>query len=80
MTENLKKHDISSEEWREYEYAEGNGWANGIDEYVYLIPYPVTLYVSHTGSHRVVDKLGITHYMPSGWRVIRWRADPEVEF
>lgn len=59
-------HDISNEEWREYEYTDGH---------IMRISFPKTLVVKTKDagdSHRVVDSYDIVHYMPSGWRTIRW--------
>jgi hypothetical protein len=64
--------DISTEEWREYDF--GNR--------CYRIEKPLRLYVGNT-SHRVVDSDGITHCLPApGFQgcVLRWKAAPEVSF
>jgi len=70
----LQKSDISSEEYREYDFG-GR---------VYVIPKPKTLYVRPGGStHRVVDASGITHCLPApgvNGCVLRWKADPAVSF
>jgi hypothetical protein len=54
---------ISTENWREYEYEDG---------YVLRINSPHTLYISESGTHRVFDNHEIVHYVPPGWRTIRW--------
>lgn len=72
--EGLNKFDVTSESWREYIFADG---------FTYKIENPVTLYVKRKAegdSHRVVDRAGVTHYVPMGWRALRWVASPEVEF
>ena len=56
--------DISSEEWREYEFA--SGAKVRIDE-------PLQLHVSDHG-HRVLDANGTSHYIPLGWIHLSWRA------
>lgn len=63
----LKEFDISHEMWREYD------WCGRI----YRINNPVTLYLRPGGStHRVVDKDGIAHCVPSVGVmgcVLRWQ-------
>ena len=62
-TEGLKALDLKGvEKWREYVFSDG---------FVYRVTEPVKLYVSASGSHRVVDAFGIAHHV-SGWRAIRW--------
>lgn len=67
--------DIQTEQFREYLFSDGT---------VYRIVKPTTLWVKKSDggdSHRVLDAEGITHYIPSGWRVIRWSApDAPVTF
>lgn len=56
------------EEWREYVYADG---------FTYRVDTPAALFVKNKpegDSHRVVDASGVTHYIPSGWRILRWRG------
>lgn len=68
----MEPRDISSEQWREYDFA-GR---------VYRIHAPKRLYVGTT-THRVVDGEGVTHCLPApGERgcVLRWKATPEVSF
>lgn len=70
----LRRCEITSESWREYVYKDG---------FVYRVTATRRLYIrkSDAGdSHRAVDADGVVHYIPAGWRVIRWVADPEVEF
>lgn len=68
----MKPLDISSEEWREYDYG-GR---------VYRIERPVELFIGNT-SHRIVDSQGITHCCPAPGHhgcVLRWKATPPVSF
>lgn len=58
----MKEFDISSEVWREYEYE---------DEYTFRIN-PETLFISDSGSHRVLDIDGVVHYIRGDWRQLRW--------
>jgi hypothetical protein len=67
----MDQNDISTEQWREYDY--GNGIA-------YRVENPLTLYrkTDEKGdSHRVVDAAGVTHYPKRGWVGIRWFAPTE---
>lgn len=65
----MKFHDISSEEWREYEF-------DGVTKKV-RIEKPIALNVSKTGGHRLIDSQGISHYIPRGWKHLSWKADPQ---
>lgn len=60
--------DLSCEEWREYELAEGK---------VYRITSPKALYLRKGGNtHRVLDSAGVVHCIPGpGYRdtVLRWK-------
>lgn len=72
MEDKMEAKDISSEEWREYDFG-GR---------VYRILAPRELYVGTT-THRVVDLAGITHCVPAPGQVgcvLRWKADPAVSF
>ncbi len=78
----LKFTDISSEEFRTYTF--GNSLAKGgriSDEYATTtIHGPQHLNVSR-GGHRILDKDGISHYVPKGWLHLSWKAkDGEPHF
>jgi hypothetical protein len=66
---NLEFRDISAELWRTYVYPDGSE---------VTIKHPVAVALTHTskpfggGSHRVVDRDGIGHYVPSGWNHLFW--------
>lgn len=68
MTTELKKFDITDEEYREYDFG-GR---------VYRIVSPMELYIRPGGStHRVVDATGVVHCVPSpGIQgcVLRWKT------
>lgn len=64
----MEKKDISVEAWREYQF--GN-------KVVVRIEKPVDLYISASGSHRVVDEEGITHWVRGDFTTIRWFAPDE---
>jgi hypothetical protein len=55
--------DISSEEYRTYEFAEGSTTINE----------PISLSVSENG-HRVLDASGKSHYIPKTWLRLEWKA------
>lgn len=59
----MKIINVKSEEYREYVYGEE----------VYRIDSPVEVHVTESGSHRVVDTLGITHRPADGWLALRWK-------
>jgi hypothetical protein len=64
--------DITTEEWREYDFG-GR---------VYRIEKPVRVFIGAT-THRVVDSAGITHCVPKPGLegcAIRWKANPPVSF
>jgi hypothetical protein len=68
----IEHKDISSEQWREYDF-EGR---------VYRIDNPRTLVIGQT-THRVVDAAGVTHCVPAPGNngcVLRWQATPPVSF
>jgi hypothetical protein len=70
--------DISTEEWREYEFGDGRI----VYRIVYRIENPKTLYVGST-THRVVDGSGVAHCVPAPGHqgcVLRWKANPPVSF
>ena len=60
--------DISSEEYRIYDFGVVKGGVR--------IDHPRDLHVSDSGGHRILDKEGVSHYIPSGWLHISWKADP----
>ena len=57
----LEFKDISSEKWREYLYT----------DQVIRIDKPLKIHVSPNG-HRVFDADQISHYIPNGWKHVRW--------
>lgn len=69
--------DISSEEWRMYEFPHG----------ILTIKSPTRLLVCESSkggdSHRVIDSDGLSYYVPSGWLAIKWKpreGSPAVSF
>jgi hypothetical protein len=58
--------DISSEEYRSYDFGE---------KFV-RIERPIALSVSKSGGHRILDADEKSHYIPSGWIHLIWRAKP----
>ena len=57
--------DISSEEYREYVFLKGE---------TITIEKPTHLHVSESGAHRLLDARGVSHYIPSGWVWLSWKA------
>lgn len=60
--------DISTEEWREYQFAKGE---------LVRIEKPLGLKITHHpdgDSHRVEAADGHGHYVRSGWLAIRWHV------
>lgn len=66
----LKFSDISTEDFREYVYP----------DMTIRIDNPTELNVAKSGGHRVLDAEGISHYIPTGWRHLRWKANPAFSF
>lgn len=56
--------DISAEEFRQYSFPTGS----------VTITAPVQLCVTKSGSHRVLDAQGNSHYIPSGFLHIAWKS------
>jgi len=67
----LEFQDISSEEWREYVTPTG---ADSNKALVIRIEAPLKLHVSASGGHRVFSADGVSHYIPAGWKHLRWKA------
>lgn len=74
---NITEHDLTAEEWREYEW----------DGSTYRIDSPTALYLKDGGTtHRVRDEAGIVHLVPApGERgcALRWKprnASEPVQF
>ena len=63
--------DIATESWREYTYTDG---------YTVFVDNPSKLLVRDSGAHCVVDKDGVTYYVPDGWRLLRWKDKNLVTF
>lgn len=58
--------DISSEEWRMYNFG----------EYSIQINNPQWLSVSESGGHRILDDAGVSHYIPPKWLMLSWKGNP----
>jgi len=56
---------ITTEKYRTYEWGDG---------FVVTIKEPTHLNVSKSGGHRLLDKEGKSHYVPSGWKHIYWEV------
>lgn len=57
--------DVSSEDHRIYEFESGR---------TIRIEAPKWLHVAASGSHRLLDGSGVSHYIPSGWIWLRWTS------
>jgi hypothetical protein len=57
--------DISSEEYRNYTFPDG---------LQITINNPTHLNVSAKGNHRLLDASGVSHYIPTGWVWLSWKA------
>lgn len=57
--------DISSENVRWYIFEGGQ---------IVEIEYPSWLHVSPSGGHRILDAVGICHYIPPTWIHLCWRV------
>jgi hypothetical protein len=71
MNNDLKEMEITTEEWREYRYSNGD---------VYRIENPTHLWLKSDergDSHRILDADGSTHYPRRGWVAIVWSAPAE---
>jgi hypothetical protein len=56
--------DISSEDYRVYVFSDMEIRIEG----------PQMLSVASSGGHRVFDAQGVSHYVPKGWRHLKWKA------
>lgn len=61
----LEFSDISSEQWREYQFLGGE---------TIRIDAPLKLNVSESRNHRIFDAHGISHYIPAGWIHLKWKV------
>jgi len=61
--------DISSELYREYVFP----------DMTIKIQNPIALNVSYSsGGHRVWDAAGVSHYVPGGWKEIKWEVKHDM--
>lgn len=61
--------DISSEEYRVYEFKSFLFFKRFVK-----LDKPLKLAVSASGGHRVYTADGLSHYIPSGWIHLYWKA------
>ncbi|QIG69784.1 hypothetical protein EVB81_215 [Rhizobium phage RHph_I46] len=64
VDESIDISDISSEEYRVYEFQE-----TGI-----IISNPIALHIRNSGAHNVITADGETVYVPAGWLCLRWKV------
>ena len=67
----LEFRDISSEEYRAYTFSVQDGVSD------VTIEDPLWLHISESGGHRIFDAEGISHYIPTGWILLSWKAKPD---
>jgi hypothetical protein len=68
----LQFRDISAEYWRAYYFPDGSFVT--IDDPVALSLNCEGAYPAWGGgSHRVIDNLGVAHYIPRGWIELKWQ-------
>jgi hypothetical protein len=60
----FKFKDISTEEYRIYDFGDN----------IVRIDEPTHLSVSDSGGHRIFDAYGVSHYVPTGWLHLKWKA------
>ncbi len=58
---------IGTEESRTYVFPGGD---------LVQIDNPLYINVSSSGSHRIFDGQGVSHYVPSGWNHLSWITKP----
>lgn len=58
--------DISTEEFRTYIFP---------GEVQAVVRDPVALAVNQQGSHRIIDRAGMSHFIPAGWHHLVWKSD-----
>lgn len=73
---------IKKELWREYDFVTID--AMGISNvYTLKIEKPLVLHVSKSGGHRIIDSIGMVHYIPYKWIALRWmneKGAPRLHF
>ena len=69
--------DISTEQWRTYIFPEEHLPDGRIKPETWVtINTPAYLNVSPSGGHRILDRAGVSHYIPCGWKHLYWLAEP----
>jgi hypothetical protein len=71
LPEEMNWKNIGTEEHRTYQFP---------DEQYVTIKFPIALAVAESGSHRRVVAGGLSHYIPSGFIHIEWKANPPFSF
>lgn len=78
----MQEFAISVEMWREYDVMVRVAPGEYITRTI-RIENPVRLYITDSGSHRVVDEDGVVHRIPANFIALRWKVHPgypEVSF
>lgn len=55
---------LTSEQYRTYHYP----------DFDYTVELPHYLILSESGSHRVLDAAGVSHWIASGFKAISWKV------
>jgi hypothetical protein len=63
------------EDWREYDFGGGKIIRIENPQWLNVKRQTETLH-----SHRLIDENGVSHYIPSGWIGLRWKAPENMEF
>jgi len=68
--------NIGYEMFRSYLFPEGTLPTGGkVTATIIRVDNPKWLYVAPSGSHRIIDKYGRSHYIPCGWKHLWWLVE-----
>lgn len=60
----MKNLDITSEQYRTYHYP----------DFDYTVQLPQYVILSDSGTHRVLDAEGVSHWIAAGFKAISWKV------
>lgn len=66
--EGMEFRSLESEEYRTYVFAK-----DGHTHFITIIN-PVGLHVRDSGAHCILDGIGMSHYIPTGWIHLQWKS------
>jgi hypothetical protein len=58
--------DLSMEETRTYHFPDGS---------TYTVDKPSKIYIKESGSHKIIDKNGLNHYVRPGWNAFTFEGE-----